>query len=159
MNKNKEKIQTMFGWLLNVIKNKKTIFIDSLRSYKVFLKFWEIPALLIALKQELEVALRNAEDRKNTIEYLLIKKMPDDEYHFRSPFGDTYGKSKDELYKECIRDVFDFSQNKYGDEDENRLAYISIGGVQLPKKYLTDEELKVREDIESDLREQRVRFQ
>ena len=173
--KNKEKIQTMFGWL-SKLKNKtlRVLFpnewggtnyhaykwrlhqfyitpaIEWIKGCKVFLKFWKIPFAIQDLEKVGEDAIFASTQANEEVELLnstiaaLIEDVVERRYD-QTPIA--AGMSEDDHYKKCYREVFAECCRDY-DDDENYLAYATVGNVRLDSKYLNKSEDHYRFDMD-----------
>jgi hypothetical protein len=176
MNKNKEKIQTMFGWLsklksqtLRVLFPNKwggtnyhaykwnlhqfyiTPAIHWIKGCKVFLKFWKIPFAIQDLEQVGEDAIfasSQAIEKIDTLNSTIDALMERQVERRWDQTPIAAGMSEDDHYKKCYREVFIECCSDYDDEVENHLAYAQIGDIKLDSKYLTKSEYDLRFDMD-----------
>ena len=124
-----------------------------------YLNFWKISDRILHLQQTLKFANKALEDAENsisirndTIEYILIERFAEILFQYKKLLNPQSAKDDEALFKDCVREVFDICQNDYSKDDMYRHAYISIGDVRLPKEYLTEKELRIREDMDYEKR-------
>jgi hypothetical protein len=176
MNKNKEKIQTMFGWL-SKLKDKtlRVLFpnewggtsyyrykwnlhqfyitptIEWIKGCKIFLKFWKIPFAIQDLEEVGEYAIDASSSAMDKVDDLnktidCLIQRITERRYDQTPI--PKGVSEDEHYKNCYREVFAECCPDYDDDIKNHLAYAQIGDIKLDSKYLTDSEYEERFDMD-----------
>jgi len=142
-----------------LINNTINFFKKIRKKINPYLTFWKMSDRILHLQQTLKFAneaLDLAENsiivRNGTIEYILIEQFADILFQYKKLLNPQPTKDDEALFKDCVREVFDICQTDYSKDDLYRHAYISIGDVQLPKEYLTEKELSIREDMDYEKR-------